>query len=60
MIKIVRRRRASRGKAGSVVADVQAVVATNTTGGRGGAVGESSHQRLRVVQRNGRTEVSEG
>ncbi|MDQ6726086.1 MAG: hypothetical protein M3066_07990 [Actinomycetota bacterium] len=41
----------------NIVADLNAVVATGTTRTRGGA-GTTSRQSVRIVQTDGRTEVS--
>jgi hypothetical protein len=59
MRKIVNRRIRRQGKGGSVVADVNAVV-TGNVGKAGRTTAESTRQRIRIVQRNGHTEVSEG
>jgi len=59
MRKILNRRIRRQGKAGSVVADVTAVVSGNV-GGSGRTEAGSSSRKLRIVQRKGRTEVSEG
>lgn len=56
--KVVQRRIRHEGEGVNVAADVNAVVVTNT--GTGGAkTSTSKRQRVRVVQRGGRTEVSE-
>ncbi|MEA2685873.1 MAG: hypothetical protein QOE93_1068 [Actinomycetota bacterium] len=59
MRKIVNRRIRHEGKDGSVVADVQAVVSTNT-GASAQVTAESGGQKVRIVQHNGHTEVTEG
>ncbi|MEA2702153.1 MAG: hypothetical protein QOD63_98 [Actinomycetota bacterium] len=58
MAKIVDRRIRKQGKAGTVVADVHAVVSTNV-GGTAQASATSGRHRITVVQRNGHTEVIE-
>lgn len=56
--KVVQRRIRHEGDGVNVAADVNAVVSTNS-GGRGAKTTTSRRQRLRVVQRGGRAEVSE-
>jgi high-affinity K+ transport system ATPase subunit B len=55
MRKIVQKRIRRSGKGVNVVADVNAVVATST----GGATSAGKRQSISIVQRNGRTEVTE-
>ena len=58
MRKIVNRRIRRQGKDGSVVADVQAVVSTNT-GASAEVTATSGGKTVRIVQRDGKTEVTE-
>jgi|GEM_PF-3641365 len=59
MGRTVNRRIRRQGRNGSVVADVQAVVSTNT-GASAEVTATSGSQKVRIVQRNGKTEVTEG
>jgi hypothetical protein len=58
MRKIVQKRLRRTGKGVNVVADVNAVVAA-TTGESGGSARATKRQSISIVQRNGRTEVTE-
>jgi len=58
MRKIVQKRIRHSGDGVNVVADVNAVVAT-TVSKAGGATGASRRQSVRIVQKGGRTEVTE-
>ncbi len=58
MRKIVNRRIRRQGQAGNVVADVTAVVAGNT-GGTARVTAQSGGKKIEIVQRDGRTEVTE-
>ena len=58
MRKIVQKRIRRSGKGVNVVADVNAVVAAST-GESGGATAATKRQSISIVQRNGRTEVTE-
>jgi hypothetical protein len=57
MRKIVNRRVRRQGKAGTLAADITAVVAGNV-GEPGRTTAGSKRQTLRIVQRRGRTQVS--
>ena len=61
MRKIVNRRIRRQGRSGSVVADVSVVISGNV-GGRGGGdrTVASRRQKVRIVQRKGRTDLREG
>lgn len=60
MRKIVQRRIRRQGKRTSLVADINAVVATNSAeDGDGADTATSNRQGLRIVQRRGRATVSE-
>jgi hypothetical protein len=60
MRKIVQKRVRRSGKGINVVADVNAVVsATVGEAGAGGATSATKRQSVSIVQRNGRTEVTE-
>ena len=58
MRKVVQKRIRHSGDGINLVADVNAVVAT-TVAKAGGETGASRRQSLRIVQRGGRTDVTE-
>jgi len=56
--KVIRKRVRRQGDGVNLVADVNAVVATNV-GRKDGSSGVTSRQSVSIVQRNGHTEVTE-
>jgi len=58
MRKVVNKRIRRSGDGVNVVADVNAVVAA-TVGTSGGVTAKTSRQSVSIVQRNGRTEITE-
>jgi hypothetical protein len=59
MRKVVQKRVRHSGDGLNVVADVNAVVAATTGRKGGGTAATAKRQSVRVVQKNGRTEVTE-
>lgn len=58
MRRVIRRRLEKNGQGRNVVGDIQGVIAANV-GRRGQRTGVSTKSHVRVVQRGGRTEVTE-